>query len=51
MKKRAISLLLAGLMVGSSLAMSGCGSSDSGDADTFSYWITQTDGEGVYYDK
>ena len=51
MKKRAISLLLTGVMAGSALMMGGCGSSDSGDADTFSYWITQTDGDGVYYDN
>ena len=52
MKRRWISLLLTGTLVLGSLAMSGCGnSSDSGDADTFSWWIVTTDGDGTYYDK
>ena len=52
MKRRWISLLLTGTLVLGSLAMSGCGnSSDSGDADTFSWWIVTTDGDGAYYDK
>ena len=48
MKRRWISLLLTGTLVLGSLAMSGCGnSSDSGDADTFSWWIVTTDGDGT----
>ena len=51
-RKKLISLLLTGTLVLGSLAMSGCGnSSDSGDADTFSWWIVTTDGDGTYYDK
>lgn len=52
MKKRVVSLLLAGLMVVSSLAMTGCGEKKtSKGGDTFSYWIFTTDGEGTYYEK
>ena len=51
-RKKLISLLLTGTLVLGSLAMSGCGnSSDSEDADTFSWWIVTTDGDGTYYDK
>ena len=51
-RKKLISLLLAGTMALGSLAFTGCGSSsDSGDANTFSWWIIAADGDGIYYDK
>ena len=52
MKKKWLSLLLAGTMAFTTLAFTGCGgNSDSGDADTFSWWIIATDGDGTYYDE
>ena len=51
-RKKLISLLLAGTMALGSLAFTGCGrSSDSGVANTFSWWIIAADGDGIYYDK
>ena len=51
MKKKWLSLLLAGTMALGTLAMTGCGGKGSGDEDTFSWWIYAADGDGVYYDK
>lgn len=62
-KKQVVSLVLAAAMVVSSLAMTGCGgkggngdNGGNGDGEAskdanFSWWITQTDGNGTYYDK
>ena len=51
-RKKLLSLLLVGTMALGSLAFTGCGSkSDSGDANTFSWWIIATDGDGTYYDE
>ena len=49
--KRVLSVGLVGAMALSTLALTGCGSnsSDGGD-NTVSWWITMTDGNGVYYD-
>ncbi len=53
MKKKWLSLLLAGTMAFTALAFTGCGggNSDSGDANTFSWWIIAADGDGIYYDE
>ncbi len=54
MKKRFVSLLLAGVLTVSAIAMTGCGDSKDekgGSSETFSWWIISADGDGTYYDE
>lgn len=50
-KKQWMSLLLMGTLALSALGLSGCGGRETGSATEFSWWITQTDGAGKYYDQ
>lgn len=44
--------MLTAVMAVSAVAMTGCGDKKTSEGgDTFSYWITMTDGEGTYYDS
>ena len=47
-KKRIISLGLTAVMALGLLGATGCTNEDSGDSDTFSWWIYKTDGNGLY---
>ena len=49
--KKVLSLGLTGVMALSALAFTGCGSGSADGDNTFSWWITMTDGQGVYYDS
>ena len=50
--KRLLSVGLVGVMGLSALVFTGCGSgSAGGDDSTVSWWITMTDGNGIYYDS
>lgn len=52
MKKRFLSLLLAGTMLFSTLTLGGCGTGgDSSENSSFKWWIYATDGGGTYYEK
>ena len=48
--KRVLSAGLVGAMALSALAMTGCGDNSADGGETVSWWITMTDGNGVYYD-
>lgn len=50
-KKQWISLLLTGALAFSAFGLTGCGDKEAGGDTEFSWWITQTDGNGKYYDK
>lgn len=51
-RKQLVSLGLAGVMAFSVLGMAGCGNKEASGGETeFSWWITQTDGAGQYYDN
>ena len=49
--KRLLSAGLIGVMGLSALAFTGCCSDSAGGDSTVSWWITMTDGNGVYYDN
>ena len=49
--KRVLSAGLVGAMALSALAMTGCGDNSADGGETVSWWITMTDGNGVYYDN
>ena len=49
--KRILSAGLVGAMAFSALAMTGCGDNSADGGETVSWWITMTDGNGVYYDN
>lgn len=50
-KKQLLSLALAGVMACSVIGMSGCGKEEASGGTDFSWWITQTDGAGQYYEN
>lgn len=49
--KKLLSLGLISVMAFSMIAASGCGKKTADGGETVSWWITMTDGNGVYYDK